>query len=368
MRVGDERVITAAQARSSFEKFSHIPLGPHRSTLAVEDLKEKLEQRIMRLSKDEDTQDAMMDLSDEEQIRLFGQQLAPLDDDELVAFTRQYLSKRYEPVFDAIEEGEWLRLDRIGMRSLGRETLDSVEWLYLKLALIGGGQRHARYVMVDEVQDYTTTQLAVLARYFGNAHFLLLGDENQAVHAGTASFAEVRDLFSELRGSVDECSLMISYRSSPEITELFCKLLPKTQRVEASSVQRRATTPTSSSVRRRRVRTRRIRAEVERASQDERLCALIANSRTRAKQLAKMLAGAPIQTVTDDGSLPKSGVVLLDVKLAKGLEFDHVIVPDVHEGAFPNEPLRRHRLYTAISRATQRVTLIANGPLTSLLR
>ena len=66
--------------------------------------------------------------------------------------------------------------------------------------------------------------------------------------------------------------------------------------------------------------------------------------------------------------MPKSDVVLLDVKLAKGLEFDHVIVPDVQEGAFPNEPLRRHRLYTAISRATQRVTLISNGPLSNLLR
>jgi DNA helicase-2/ATP-dependent DNA helicase PcrA len=59
---------------------------------------------------------------------------------------------------------------------------------------------------------------------------------------------------------------------------------------------------------------------------------------------------------------------LLEVKLAKGLEFDHVIVPDVQQGAFPDEPLRRHRLYTAISRATQRVTLLAHGSLTELLR
>jgi len=71
--------------------------------------------------------------------------------------------------------------------------------------------------------------------------------------------------------------------------------------------------------------------------------------------------------VAENGELPKRGVVLLDVKLAKGLEFDHVIVPDVQEGAFPDEPVRRHRLYTAISRATERATLIANGPLSQLL-
>ena len=176
LRVDDERVVAAAQARASVEKFSRIPMGPHRIALAIEDLKEKVEQRIMRLSRDEATQDAMMSLSNEEQISLFGQQLAPLDDEELVSCTRQYLRARYARVLDDLDDGAWLRLDRIGMRVLDVQTLDAVEWLYLKLALVGGGERYARYVMVDEVQDYTTTQLAVLARFFPNAHFLLLGD------------------------------------------------------------------------------------------------------------------------------------------------------------------------------------------------
>ena len=367
LRVDDERVITAAQARASVEKYSRIPMGPHRISLAVEDLKEKLEQRIMRLSRDEDTQDAMMELSDEQQIRLFGQQLAPLDDGELVACTRQYLKARYAPVADALEEGAWLRFDRIGMRMLGVQTLDAVEWLYLKLALVGGGERHARYVMVDEVQDYTTTQLAVLTRYFPNAHFLLLGDENQAVNEGTASFAEVRDLFSRLCGSVDECALMISYRSSPEITELFCKLLDERERVQATSVQRPGTPPRIVECADSEEYESALRDVVAQAASQEGLTALIANTRSRAKQLAKLLADIPIAVVSENSILPTSGVVLMDVKLAKGLEFDHVIVPDIQEGAFPNEPLRKHRLYTAISRATQRVTLLANGPVASLL-
>ena len=104
------------------------------------------------------------------------------------------------------------------------------------------------------------------------------------------------------------------------------------------------------------------------AADDGSLTAIIANSRSRAKQLAKILAGTAVQQVSDDGRLPSEGVALLDVKLAKGLEFDQVIIPDVQDGAFPDEPIRRHRLYTAISRATKRVTLVANGRLTGLLR
>ncbi len=367
VRVGNERVISAGSVRASLEKFAYLPLGPHRCTLAVEDMKDKVAQRIMRLSKDPDEQDRLTELTIEEQIRIFGQQVLPIGDDEIVERTRQWLEIRYADVEDMLENAAWLRIDRIGRRMLGEETLDAVTWLYLKLALAGGGERHARYVMVDEVQDYTTTQLAVLARYFSNAHFLLLGDENQAVSEGTASFEEIRSLFCRLRGSVEECALMISYRSSPEITDLFCRLLPPDERVEASSVQRPGVAPTIVECADDASYETALRNAVEDALQDERLTALIANSHTRAKQLAKQLADTPLQKIGADGSLPKTGVVLLDVKLAKGLEFDHVIVPDVHEGAFPNESVRRHRLYTAISRATERVTLIANGKLTSVL-
>ena len=367
IRVDNERIISAGSVRASFDKFASIPTGPHRCTLAIEDMKEKVEQRIARLSKDEDMQDQVLDLSDKEQISLFGQQIAVVEEDDIVSYTRQYLVARYAPALEAIENGEWLRIDRIGRRVLEKETLDSVEWLYLKLALVGGGERHARYVMVDEVQDYTVPQLAVLARFFPNAHFLLLGDENQAVRTGTASFAEIRDLFGLLYGSVDECALMISYRSSPEITDLFSRLLPEDERIEATSVRRPGVAPEFITCSSDSEYADALKTAVEKAAAASELTALIANSKSRAKQLAKLLGDTPFKQVDESGQLPDSGVVLLDVKLAKGLEFDHVIIPDVQEGAFPDEPVRRHRLYTAISRATQRVTLVSNGPVTSLL-
>jgi DNA helicase-2/ATP-dependent DNA helicase PcrA len=195
LRIEDERIVSASSVKASFDKFSRAEMGPHRLTLAMEDIKDKIEQRILRLSKDEDVQERVLGLSYEEQIRLFGQQIAPLDDEEVISYTRRWLRMRYEPVLDSVDDAAWLRIDRIGRRMLDVETLDSVTWLYLKLALIGGGERHARYVMVDEVQDYTITQLAVLERFFPHAHFLLLGDENQAVSSGTASFEDIRALF-----------------------------------------------------------------------------------------------------------------------------------------------------------------------------
>ena len=68
------------------------------------------------------------------------------------------------------------------MRLLDVENLTPVGWLYLKMAVTGLGNPNAKYVMIDEVQDYTAAQLAVLARFFRRAHFMLLGDPNQAIN------------------------------------------------------------------------------------------------------------------------------------------------------------------------------------------
>ena len=65
--------------------------------------------------------------------------------------------------------------------------------------------------------------------------------------------------------------------------------------------------------------------------------------------------------------LPESGVLLLNIALAKGLEFDQVIIPDAQDSVYDDSDVSRHRLYTAISRATQKVTILSQGNLTSLL-
>ena len=87
------------------------------------------------------------------------------------------METRYAGAHECIERLEWLRFDRIGMRLLGTHALSATEWLFLRLIFTGTGDKRARFVMVDEVQDYTEAQLMVLARYFRRAHFLLLGDE-----------------------------------------------------------------------------------------------------------------------------------------------------------------------------------------------
>ena len=369
IRIEGEPVITAAQAHGAWNKLKNLPTGSHRSALVIDDLLDRLEQRIKRLAKSEKYQDMISDMSDAEQTECFGENvyIGDMDEAELVSYTERFLRWRYAGVEHEIAEGRWLRLDAIGMRLTGSENLSAIEWLYLKLALVGGGMRHARYVMIDEVQDYSAAQLMCLARYFGKAHFMMLGDENQAIREGTASFDEIREVFTRACGSVDNCELMTSYRSSPEITALFTSLLDNEERVRVESVQPAGIEPVIIECADDLDYEVQLKTAVEEALEAECLAAIIAPDARRLAKLEQLLEDLPITMGAGKETMPEHGVLLLDIKLAKGLEFDQVIVPDAGNRSYPDETLARHRLYTAISRATKKVTLVANGKLTSLL-
>lgn len=367
LRINGERLVTVGQILQVAAKFKNIPAGPHLVTLMREELLERLESRLKQLASSEKVLDEIAELAPDEQVDLFHETFDPHDETQVRAMGQQYVDARFASARRAVENDDWLRIDRIGMRLLGVENLVPVEWLYLKMALTGLGNPSAKYVMIDEVQDYTVAQLAVLARYFKRAHFLLLGDGNQAIAPGTATFDEVHALFRKARGPLEECRLMTSYRSTPEITQLFASLLSSEERLRISSIQRADTAPVIRAYADRDEYDRALRRTIAEASENDGLTAVIVPQKHQAKQLQKALDDAAPALIDASATLPARGVVLVPLRLAKGLEFDHVIVPDASAQTFPDDPLSRRRLYTTISRATRTITLLAQGEVTPLL-
>ena len=398
---GDFRDITSAGVRllggdaveKVSAKFANLPAGPHRATLMAEELSGRLTARLKSLAALEDTHDEIASLPVDEQLRLFGEVFDPQSDEEARTLALAYLEEKHADALRAMDAMEWLDIDRVAARLLGREGLTSVEWVYLKMALTGLGNPEARYVMIDEAQDYSQGQLAVLARYFRRAHFLLLGDPNQAIFEGTATWDEMRAVFEEMRGAVSQCRLMTSYRSTPAITDLFARLLPAGEAMEVASVQREAPAP-EIVVCEGTDEWKAALAEAVRTARDAGgLTAVIVPWKNDAKRLSKALdgviagnvespvggdlgrpsaasdanAGQGVVVLGEGDSLPDEGIVVVPLKLAKGLEFDRVIIPDASARTFPESDIARRRLYTTISRATRHLTILSNGDLTELL-
>jgi DNA helicase-2/ATP-dependent DNA helicase PcrA len=375
---GNWTVLSAKQIWNVLSRaLAKNPPSPRLFAQVEEELLFRVDQRIRALAKSNRLRDEMLALSDDEQEAIFGMPIRPDIDneEEMLPYARTYAATFAGPATSAVESCSWLRLDRIGMRMLGTQSLSAVEWVWLKVVLTGKADDTAKYVMIDEVQDYTEAQLMVLSRYYRRAHFLLLGDPNQAIRPGTASFGQIREVFREARGSVDECTLTTSYRSTPEITNLFAELADEDDGMQISSVHRSGTKPQviacpggdAGTGEYLRELVRQIQSGVEQGG----LTAVVVNSRRRVHWLEEQLAdamgdNAPL-TIGEGVSLPESGAVLLTLELAKGLEFDQVIVADAQAEEFPVTPLSRRRLYTAISRATKRVAILSQGAMTELL-
>ena len=261
------------------------------------------------------------------------------------------------------------------MRMLNASALSGAECVYLRLLITGAGEKNVKFVMIDEVQDYTETQLMVLGKYFSRAHFLLLGDSNQAIWEDTASFEQIEKIFSATHGegAVSTCKLLTSYRSSPEITALFTSLLSEEERGQTSSVQRGGKKPEFFEVVADNKDTERaeylqtMKSLIEQAQEFDGLTAIVCTEKSRIRWLAKQLEGSAAKVLTSHDSLPAKGVVLLDLALAKGLEFDQVIVADAQEEVYKADGISRRRLYTALSRAMHHVIVVSQGKMTSLL-
>ena len=329
------RLVSAGAIMQLMQKYPNVPAGPHLVTLVREELFGRLDARLKQMAATETVQDELLCLSLDEQVRLFNAPYDPQTEQEARDCALTYLQERFSGAVLAIERDEWLRIDRIGMRLLGVENLPVSAWLYLNMAVTGLGNPDARYVMIDEVQDYTPDQLAVMARFFRRAHFMLLGDPHQAIRPETASYGQIREVFERLRGSIEDCQLLTSYRSTPEITALFAGLLPENERMQISAVQRADEPPALIACPTEEEYEQTLRRVIREASGNDGLTAVVVPWKSQLKRLQKLLGDDTPQIIGQDRRLPSSGVLALTLPLAKGLEFDHVIIPDAGAGLFP---------------------------------
>ncbi len=126
---GTEAVLSVEQVWKAVERYAKSARGPRLMTLVEETLLEKLERKLDSLAGTEAVQDEMLELDEEEQERVFGGPIDPVTDEELRECASRYLEVLCAPAFAAVENAEWLRLDRIAMRMLGENTVSGAEWL-----------------------------------------------------------------------------------------------------------------------------------------------------------------------------------------------------------------------------------------------
>lgn len=238
------------------------------------------------------------------------------------------------------------------------EYSDVFPLIYLKIRLEGSPQsyRAIKHLLVDEMQDYAPVQYAVIARLFPCSK-TILGDASQAVNPFSASSMEA---ICQVFPQADCVRLCKSYRSSYEITQFAQTISPNHELI---AIERHGETPVVAAYGNGDEQLARIREQVVGfPATDRHTMAIICKTQAQAEQLHRTLyKHAPeVHLLTVRSTTFQQGLVVCAAHLAKGLEFDEVLIPDVDDQNYSSE-MDRNLLYVACTRAMHRLTLTHTG-------
>ncbi len=270
------------------------------------------------------------------------------------------LRETYKRFFEWLGEPELFR-----PASRGRlEYADVFPLIYLKMRLHGirSPYRDIKHLVIDEMQDYTPVQYAVLGRLF-DCRKTILGDAWQSVNPYNASTAEQIEAALPAASAV---TLNKSYRSSWEIARFAQRISPNP---ELEVIERHGEEP-------RVIPVKSAREEIEQLAEmidsfhdsDHNSLAVITRTQRQARRLAEALAEKHPNVRLLDGETTHlgNGVLVCTAHLAKGLEFDWVIVPQATAKNYAT-PMDRNLLYVACTRAMHRLALTHQGLVASFI-
>ena len=245
---------------------------------------------------------------------------------------------------------------------------DVSAYLYLYDMITG---RHVdyemRYAFIDEIQDYTPFQLCYLKYNFPRAKFTMLGDLNQAIFTKDES----RSLLKQISGlfdpkKTDVVQLTKSYRSTKQLTDFTKQILRQGEKIE--SFNRQGPKPVVWG-RDDEAEALKVLQEVLMENEQNKLTtAVITKDLESAKFVSEKLKknGVKATLIATANQRLVDGTLIIPSYLAKGLEFDAVIMWDASKKSY-------HRLdetqlvYTITSRAMYKLDMIYTGAKSPLL-
>ena len=232
----------------------------------------------------------------------------------------------------------------------------------------GAAGRRTAHLVVDEAEDVSLFELAVLGRQLGGRSVTVAGDESQQTFSSYAGWPEALAALGVERAAT--VRLETTYRCPRPIAEVahavlgpFAPAVPPRAGREGVPVAR-FDFPTEAHAHLFLAGALRDLLEREpRAS-----VAVVAHAPEVARSIHRLLEDLPEARLALDGRFTfRPGVDLTDVASVKGLEFDYVIVPDASARAYPDDADARRRLHVAVTRAAHQLWIAAPGTASPLL-
>ena len=224
-----------------------------------------------------------------------------------------------------------------------------------------------KHVVIDEAQDYSALQYKILAQLFPNSSWTIVGDPAQSIQpfVNTASFAQASNILNQEQTL--HFRLTKSYRSTQAIQEFCQAILPNAG--ESLSINRPGPKPTVIQMNNHEdVATALLSIIQTVQSEGLNSIGIITKNVTQALVIYPRLKEAAKTTliIKEDDEFP-TGIVVIPSYLAKGLEFDAVLVVNTDATNYSQEQ-DGNILYTICTRALHRLYLFYKGNPSPYLR
>lgn len=244
---------------------------------------------------------------------------------------------------------------------------DCAPLLYLILQVEGSNVfSEIKQVVIDEAQDYYPMHYEVFKLLFNKTSYTVLGDINQAIEKNTGFFL-YDDIINILnKEKALKLYLTKSYRSSYEINEFTQKILGTVK--NATSFERHEPKPllvhADSSALLDKTIVRDLDAYL---AQGYESIAVICKTQQEATDIySKLKQLTTINLLSTNDTALHKGVIVLSAYMAKGLEFDVVLVYGASAENYSSE-FDRKLLYVGCTRALHRLALYHTGELCAFL-
>ncbi|KAA9025692.1 RNA polymerase recycling motor HelD [Niallia endozanthoxylica] len=257
---------------------------------------------------------------------------------------------------------EWEQICQISITALQKNILsyeDATPFLYLKERIEGKKVNLSiRHVFIDEAQDYSPFQFAYLKELFPYSKMTLLGDMNQAIFLHSKDMVNI---FQEDPDSEKETIVLTkSYRSTKQIVEFTRGLVLDGDKIEPFNREGRK--PTLTIVSDEQDLKWKVLERIHKLRhRGYQTIAVIGKNANEAKQAFLALADQIDGYLMEKGSIHyEKGLVFIPAYLAKGIEFDAVIMYNASQKNYGRE-MERELFYTSCTRAMHELHLYSLG-------
>ncbi|KIS24055.1 helicase [Clostridium sporogenes] len=385
--LGGETIISALEIQELFYKdYESLPLKRRL---------EKLRRRLLYLI--EPYKKRLVDKT----VKEMEESNEELDENEIVKVSKSLVNREIKAIINKVEEKTKfdlmdcyksfyenlegllkmanIKYDNESIREIKRYTLenlrakkinyeDQIALLFIKGA-VGDIPKteEVKYVIIDEAQDYAPLQYEIFNQLFNKANKTILGDISQSInpYMNVGSYNNVVNILKSEDTST--INLTKSYRSTMEITKFSRKILNK--EINDEYVKRSGDWPSLTGFLDEKDINKRIVEEVKVYKGDgHNSIGIITKNVDEAQRVYNYLRDRiNVKMIISEDDDYVNDILVIPAYLAKGLEFDVVIIYNASDLRYKDEE-DRLLLYTACTRALHVLDIFYLGNVSPLLK